>query len=382
MAPHRRRSRAAATTLTAVLALAGCESPVPFYRPGEGSPDDPVVGLSGPAPYVPARRTGEGRGGPAASAAQDPGVLTSETSGGPVGPRAPVLPARLYVPDGRGVYVIEPGRFRVVGRIAVAASRVVPSWDLRRLWALVGGALVPLEGTKPGVPVRTAASGLYFTPDGRDALVLGRRRLEVGDPQSMRLRASIPLPCAAEYADFSHDGAFLAASCARRLVRVDVIRRRVTGTLALPMGTRAGDLRLSPDGTVFYVADAIRGGVWLVDAARFTRVGFVRTGAGARWLAAGRAALFVVGAGSVSLVDFRTRRVTARWALPGSPVLGGISGNGSRLWLADSASRLVYALSAQTGKVLGKVRVHGRPLTVCVPPQPGHISVGGTGLYR
>ena len=53
---------AAATVLTCGV-LTGCESPVPFYPPGEGSPDGPVVGLGGPAPYLSARPGGAlGRG--------------------------------------------------------------------------------------------------------------------------------------------------------------------------------------------------------------------------------------------------------------------------------------------------------------------------------
>ncbi|MCQ0016069.1 hypothetical protein [Actinomadura madurae] len=70
MGPHRGRSRAAALPLAAALALtggalSGCESPVPFYRPGEGGADDPAVGLGGPAPYTRALpdRPGGGRGG-------------------------------------------------------------------------------------------------------------------------------------------------------------------------------------------------------------------------------------------------------------------------------------------------------------------------------
>ena len=44
------------------------------------------------------------------------------------------------------------------------------------------------------------------------------------------------------------------------------------------------DVKLSPDGRVFYVADVAANGVWLVDADRFRRIGFVPTGRGAHGL--------------------------------------------------------------------------------------------------
>lgn len=122
-----------------------------------------------------------------------------------------------------------------------------------------------------------------------------------------------------------------------------------------------------------------------MDARRFALVGFVRTGHGARGLAISRDAhrLFVVGGGAVTTVEFGSRRVTARWALPGggSPAPGGVSSDGTALWLADPAG-LVYAVSTRTGRVVQSVRVGGRPAGLCVHPQPGRYSLGGTGLYR
>ncbi|TDC45523.1 YncE family protein [Actinomadura sp. KC345] len=388
---------AAATVLTCGV-LAGCESPVPFYRPGEGAPDGPVVGLGGPAPYVSARPSGDASEPPGGEVPLAPagGHVYSATGPGMIAPNARGFPARLYVANGRTIDVIDPDTLRVVGRLrtGAAASGVVPSWDLRRLWATDRGqgTLVPVgpRGGGRGRPVKVGGgTGLYFAPDGGSALVLARRprRVDVHDPETMRRRASVPLPCAARHADFTPDGASMVATCASdgTLARVDLAGHRVSGTLRLPEGARPGDLRLSPDGALFYVADSAKGGVWLVDAARFAVLGFVRTAPGARGLAISRDArrLFVVGAGTLTAVAFGTRRVTSRWPLPGggSPAPGGVSSDGTALWLADPRG-LVYAVSTRTGRVVRKVRIGGRPAGLCVHPQPGRYSLGGTGLYR
>ena len=391
------RSGAAAILSAAVLglscgALAGCESPVPFHRPGKASPDDPVVGLGGPAPYLRARPH-DGRWAADPPVAPAGGRVYAATGPGMIAPNARGLPPRIYVANSRAIDVIDPAAAAVVGRFrtGAAASRVVPSWDLRRLWAAdrAHGLLVPvrLRSGRRGRPVRVAGpAGLYFTPDGRDALVLARRRVDVRAPRTMALRASVPMPCSAGHADFTVGGASMVATCtaAGTLARVD-LTGGVAGTVPLPAGARPGDLRLSPDGTVFYVADAAKGGVWLVDARRFAPLGFVPTAPGARGLAVSRDArrLFVVGGGTLTAVEFRTRRVVSRWPLPGggSPVPGGVSSDGTALWLADPAG-VVYAVSTRTGRVVRKIRVGGRPSDLCVHPQPGRYSLGGTGLYR
>ncbi|KAB2363414.1 YncE family protein [Actinomadura montaniterrae] len=398
-AAGRRRGPLGAFALAVVMALlSGCESPVEFYRPGDGGPDEPVVGLGGAAPYV--------RPGPGRPRAADPpgpvpvapagGQVYAATGPGMIAPGARDMPARLYVADGRGIEVVDPRTLRLTGRFGAgtAASRVVPSWDMRRLWAVdaVHDVLVPVSAVsgRRGRPVPAAdPAALYFTPDGRTALLAaGRpRRLEVRDPRTMRPRASVPLPCAAADGDFTLGGGSLVMTCtsAGTLLRVDVARRRVAGTVRLPAGARPGDVRLSPDGGTFLVADAAKGGVWAVDAQTFAPGGFVRTAPGARALAISRDArrLFVAGGGTLAAVEFRDRRVTARWRLPGGgdAVPGGVSSDGRALWLADPGG-LVYAVSTRTGRVLRHARLRGRPAGLCVHPQPGRYSLGGTGLYR
>ncbi|TYB48383.1 YncE family protein [Actinomadura chibensis] len=411
MGPRGRRSRRAALPVAAALGLAltggaagGCSSPVPFYRPGEGPPDEPVVGLGGPAPYQPLRADRGRRTAPdpgrRGAAPPVPAAVYAAAGPGMLAPAARGIPPRLYVANGPRVDVLDPDGPRLVARIPTGAAAVVPSWDLRRLWAAdpPRGAVVPLgpRGAGRALAVQVAGpAGLYFTPDGRDALVLARPpgrfggsgRVDVRDPRTMLRKATVPLPCAAGHADFAADGSALVASCpaAGGLARVDLAGRRVSGVLRLPDGARPGDLRLSPDGAAFYVADPVKGGLWLVDARRLVLLGFVPAVPGARGLAVGRDArrLFVVGDGALAAVDFTARRVVARWPLPGggSPAPGGVSSDGTVLWLADPAG-LVYAVSTRTGRVVRRLWVGGRPAGLRLHPQPGRHSLGGTGLYR
>ena len=44
------------------------------------------------------------------------------------------------------------------------------------------------------------------------------------------------------------------------------------------------DVKLSPDGRIFYVADMRAGGIWKIDGRRLKVVGFLHTGAGAHGL--------------------------------------------------------------------------------------------------
>jgi DNA-binding beta-propeller fold protein YncE len=148
------------------------------------------------------------------------------------------------------------------------------------------------------------------------------------------------------------------------------------------------DVKLSPDGRVFYVADMMAGGVWLIDGHRFTKLGFVRTGAGAHGLYASRDSRFLYvsnrGEGSVSVISFRTRRPVEKWHLPGggSPDMGGVSADGRVLWLSGRYNSEVYGISTRTGRLLARIPVGNGPHGLCVYPQPGRYSLGHTGVFR
>jgi DNA-binding beta-propeller fold protein YncE len=148
------------------------------------------------------------------------------------------------------------------------------------------------------------------------------------------------------------------------------------------------DVKLSPDGRTFYVADMASNGVWLVDAQHMRKVGFMRTGAGAHGLYPSRDSktLYVSnrGEGSISLIDFRTRRLRGKWHIPGggSPDMGGVSADGRVLWLSGRYNAEVYAISTSTGRLLRRIPVGQGPHGLCVWPQPGRYSIGHTGILR
>src|SRR5207244_11573507 len=110
---------------------------------------------------------------------------------------------------------------------------------------------------------------------------------------------------------------------------------------------------------------------------RLKGIGVLHTGAGTHGLYPSRDARFLYvsnrGAGSVSVVSFRTRKVVATWRIPGgaSPDMGGVSADGTVLWLSGRYAGVVYAISTRTGRLLAKIPVGLGPHGLCVWPQPG-----------
>jgi DNA-binding beta-propeller fold protein YncE len=236
---------------------------------------------------------------------------------------------------------------------------------------------------------------MYFTPDGRYAIVVAERlrRLDFRDAHSFRVHHSLTVPCSGvDHMDFTADGRFLLASCefSGQMVVVDVRRERVVRIVDLPDGSSGmpQDVKLASDGRIFYVADMRAGGVWEIGANSFRVVRFLATGAGAHGLYQSRDGRFLYvtnrSEGSVSVISFRSRRVIAKWWLPGggSPDMGGVSADGRVLWLSGRYNAEVYAISTRTGHLLARIRVGAGPHGLCVWPQPGRYSLGHTGILR
>ncbi|HEX6701313.1 MAG TPA: hypothetical protein VF101_11330 [Gaiellaceae bacterium] len=313
-------------------------------------------------------------------------------------------PPYVYVPnsDSNTVDVIDQRTFRIVAHYAVGAlpQHVTPSYDLKTLYVDndQGNSLTPLDpltGRPKGRPIPVDDPyNLYFTPDGRYAIVVAERnaRLDFRDAHTMRLHRSVAVPCrGVDHMDFSADGTYALASCefSGQLVKVDIRRERVVATLALNGGRAVPqDVKLSPDGRIFYVADMAANGLWEIDARRLRVVGFVHTGLGVHGLYPSRDARFLYATnraeGSISVISFATRKVVATWRIPGggSPDMGGVSADGKVLWLSGRWNAEVYAISTSDGRLLARIPVGAGPHGLCVWPQPGRYSLGHTGILR
>lgn len=312
------------------------------------------------------------------------------------------FPSRVYVPNSVSdtVDVIDPATYKIIGHFAVGhqPQHVVPSWDLKKLWVLndLGNSLTeidPATGAKgKTVPVDDPYN-MYYTPDGKYAIVVAeqQQRLDFRDPQTMKLDGSIKVECKGiDHMDFTTDGRFLIASCefASRVVKIDVASRKVLGYLEVNKGGMPQDVKTSPDGKVFYVADMMANGIYLIDPNTFTRIDFIETGKGAHGLYVSRDSktLYISnrGEGSVSLLDLATRKLTAKWMIPGggSPDMGGVSADGKVLWLSGRYNAEVYAFDTTSGKLVARIKVGKGPHGLCVYPQPGRYSLGHTGVFR
>jgi YVTN family beta-propeller protein len=347
----------------------------------------------------------------------DAANLYSETTADKLSPATATAPARVYVPHlkSNDVYVIDPATLTVVDRFKVGTNpqHVVPSWDLSTLWVTnnaegrTDGTLTPIDPVtgKPGKPVAVDDPyNMYFTPDGKSAVVVAEamKRLDFRDPKTMALQGSVSAPgCGGiNHGDYSIDGRYLIMTCeyAGRLVKIDWVARKVLGYLTLPDRGIPQDIRVSPDGAIFYVADLLAGGVHLIDGDAFKRVGFVKTGVGTHGLYPSRdgAKLYVanrgfsriggkpgVGKGSVSVIDFKTRRIVGSWPIPnaGSPDMGNVSVDGKQLWLSGRYDNVVYVIDTTTGEVK-TIPVGREPHGLTVWPQPGRYSLGHTGNMR
>ncbi len=377
----------------------------------------------------------------------DPKNVYSEVAAGKFSPAVQGDLERIYVPNLRSgdVYVVDPQAMKVVDRfkVGIGPQHIVPSWDLRTLWVTnnaegrTDGSLTPIDPKtgKPGRPIMVDDPyNMYATPDGKSAIVVAeaRKRLDFRDPKTMAMQYSIDVPgCpGVNHADFSIDGRFAIFTCefSGTLVKIDLVERKVLGYLQLQMPatrlkekpgaprTQAGqvwepgeseictvkkgmpqDIRISPDGRRFYIADMHADGVHIVDGESFKQVGFIQTGLGAHGLYPSRDGkqLYVanrgshkihgsrLGDGGVTVIDFATEKVVARWAVPGggSPDMGNVSADGKYLWLAARYDDVVYRFDTGNGDVK-QIKVGAEPHGLTVWPQPGRYSLGHTGNLR
>jgi YVTN family beta-propeller protein len=326
--------------------------------------------------------------------------MYSQTGPGMLSPAVKNHPALVYVPNGGSntVSVIDPATFQVIRTFPVGREpqHVVPSWDLQTLYATndLNNTLTvidPATGMKGATLNIEDPYNLYFTPDGKYAIVVAERmrRLDFREPKSMTLVKSLAVPCrGVDHIDFSIDGRYFIATCefSGELVKVDTAKMELMGkivTKGMPQ-----DIKVSPDGKVFYIADMQANGVHMVDGDAFKVIGFIPTGRGAHGLYVSRDFKYMYcanrGEGTISLIELASRTVAKKWTIPGggSPDMGNVSADGKQLWLAGRYHHEVYVMDTDTGELIKRIKVGRNPHGLCVWPQPGRYSVGHTGILR
>jgi DNA-binding beta-propeller fold protein YncE len=277
----------------------------------------------------------------------------------------------VYVPhngNGDGIWVIDAKTLKVIAKYRHSGEwqHVVPSYDMRTLYALddIGNHLIAFDArTGRPSPERHVIDpyNMYNTPDGRYAISVAeaRRELVWYDPRTWRV--------------------------------VDVASHRVLRLVNMPVRhTMMGpqDLRLAPDGEKYYIADCEANGVWMLNGQATRVIRFIHTGTCAHGLYFSRDSkrLFVTNrlAGTISVLDAYTGKRLTTWHIPGggTPDMGNVSADGSRLWLSGRYSQVVYVLSTRDGSLIKKIPVGHGPHGLCVWPQPGRYSVGHTGVTR
>ncbi|MFI6651554.1 YncE family protein [Streptomyces sp. NPDC050529] len=360
------------------------EAAAPPARPKHVTPPAPP-GLPGMPPVLDARNV---------YAADAPGKLS---------PAVKDFPSRVYVPNTNSntVSVIDPATYKVIETIPVGRQpqHVVPSWDLKTLWVNndVGDSLTVIDPAtgKAGKTVGVSDPyNLYFTPNGKYAIVMASmdRELVFRDAHTMKTAKAVPVSCAGvNHADFSADGRYFIVSCefSGELLKVDTAKMKVVGQQKLPFkGAMPQDVKLSPDGSTFYIADMMANGMWVLDGEKFTEPKLLPTGKGCHGLYVSRDAkeMYISnrGEGSVSVFDFAQKKLAKKWHLPngGSPDMGGVSADGKVLWLSGRYNAEVYAIDTTSGKQLARIPVGSGPHGLAVYPQPGRYSLGHTGVFR
>jgi YVTN family beta-propeller protein len=313
----------------------------------------------------------------------------------------------VYVPNTNSddVTVIDPRTYKVVDRFygGPEPQHVVPAYDLGTLY--VASSRVPTGGLVPIDP-KTGRSGklinvqdvynLYFTPDGQQAIVVAEayKRLDFYDPTTWRRTKSLSFPeCAGiNHMDYSADTKTMLVSCefANRMIVLDGVSHRKLRQFDLDVVAHGmpQDTRLTPDGRHFLVADMHAHGVYVFDAAATRRTGFISTGKGAHGIYfsrdGARAYVSNRNEGSVTVLDTNSLKPVTKWRIPGggSPDMGGVSADGTVLWLSGRYNGEVYAMSTKDGRLLARIPVGAGPHGLTIWPQPGRYSLGHTGNIR
>jgi YVTN family beta-propeller protein len=311
------------------------------------------------------------------------------------------IPPRVYVPNsGAGtVDVIDPLTFKVIDQFKVGSipHHIAPAWDMSALYVdNEGSSSLTVINIHTGKPSGTISMpypyNLYFTPDGTKAIDVVERLQEIifFDPNhGWKKLATVAIPWAgADHLDFSADGSYLMISTeySGMVAKVDVIHMKLVGWVHV--GGLPIDVKLSPDGTVFYVSNQGRMGVSVIDPIAMKEIQFIPTGKGAHGFQVSRDTQYLYVSnrleGSFSVISFATRKVVAKWWIPGggSPDMLQLNPAGTQLWASGRYNSTVYVMSTITGKLLAKIPVGLEDHGLTYFPNVGLHSLGHNGVYR
>ncbi len=315
-----------------------------------------------------------------------------------INPTVASLPPHVYVPDetNGNITVIDPGTFQIIDRYpsGKTAHHVGASPDFTHLYVNNMGSSTLLEiDAQTGRPTRTipvaAPYNLYFTTDGTKGMVAAEpnNSLDFYDATTWQLIKRLRLPCnGVDHADLSADGRYLLISCEfdGQVFKVDTDHMSILGSVRV--GGLPIDIKASPDGAVFYVANQGRHGVSVIDPVAMREIDFLPTGRGAHGFAVSRDtnSLYVANRleGTISTIDFSTRAITQTWRVGGSPDMLVVSPDGSQLWTSNRFNGSVSAIDTSSGGVINTIVTGATPHGLTYFPEPGKISIGHNGVYR
>jgi YVTN family beta-propeller protein len=314
-------------------------------------------------------------------------------------PAARGLVPRVYVPNVKSntIVVIDPTTFKIVAHYPVGKEpqHITPSWDLSALYVDQGDTgilteIAPATGRVARV-IRNVTDpyNLYFSPDGTRAIVVAedKQRLDFRDPKTWKLEASVVVPWrGVDHGDFTADGRYFVATTEFSGMVVQVNVRDASIVRKTVVGGKPIDVRLSPDGTKFFIANQGWNGVSIVDARTLKELKRIKTGNGAHGLAVSRDERFMYltnrMAGTISVLDARTGALRKTWKVGGTPDMMSVSPDGSQLWFSNRFSGYVTVVRTTDGHVLAKIPTGNEPHGLCYWPQPGRYSTGHNGVMR
>ncbi len=365
-----------------------------YHPEASGTKGEVSLGLVGSDAFATKYPTGQ----PPAATGFAINVWANTKAGMPYPAPVASLAARVYVPDelAGNVTVIDPSSFQIIDRYPTGRTshHVSPSPDFAHLYVEnMGSSTLSEIDTQTGKVTRNIDAAvpynLYFTTDGAKGVVAAepQNSLDFYDPRSWNVIQRVRIPCSGvDHMDMSANGQYLIVGCEYdgQVYKVDTVAMRIVGSVRV--GGQPIDVKVAPDGALFYVANQSRNGVSIIDPIAMREVGFIPTGAGAHGFVVSRDTNYLYAAnrvaGTISVIDFATQNIVNTWNIGGSPDMLQVSPDGSQLWASGRFNGDVYVVDTRNGELMQRIHTGIAPHGVTYFPQPGAISIGHNGVYR